>query len=287
MSEFNNTTDKNVENWDTLKDRNPWKEIFNKNSQELLKRILEGKEGEFIYLEDKTIIEDRNKVLAKNNKKKDNVFITSLLPKPYRGNLKDPKLVILSLNPSYKKRVKTKMFEMLREEHQLRFIEIAKKNALLEDGCRIIPDVDKDDKNYWIDVVTDDGYWLDKLSELIGEPDVDISKIGLIQFIPYASSHFESWANEAKLKSQEFSMKIIHRLLKDESTLFLVMRAKKQWEALFRKYKVEVDKDEIGRRFIYNKNPICQKITRDNLMNMDASNPDQYQTILNAFNNNQ
>lgn len=136
----------------------------------------------------------------------------------------------------------------------------------MEDGCSIIPNDNEDSEGYWVDVVTDNGYWLDKLSDLINEPDVDISKIGLIQFIPYASKHYDSWAKEDNLETQKFSVDIIRRLLcKDESTLFLVMRAKKQWDKLFRKYNIELDKEEISQRFLYNKNSICQKISQDNI----------------------
>lgn len=279
MTALNSTTEKEYKDWGWLKDNNPWrKEIFNNEPQILLKRLLKWKEGEFIYSEDKKIINNRNNVLANNKKKKDNVFRTFLLPKPYRGNLKDPKLVILSLNPGYNERIKKKMFEMLREDYQLKFIEIAKKNALLEDGCSIIPNVGKDDDiDYWVDAVTDNSYWLDKLSDLINEPDVDISKIGLIQFIPYASEHYDSWAKEDELKSQEFSVEIIRRLLyEDESTLFLVMRSREQWEKLIPK---EMHDEKYKNRFLYSKNPRCQKISPNNLQE------DQYENIINVLKN--
>lgn len=236
-----------------MKEANPWKEIFDPKEEEkvLLQRVLN--EEEFIYSKDVEIIDDFNKKVQP--KGIDNVFVTSLLPKPYRGNLKDPKLVILSLNPGYNERVKKTMFKMLKPECQLRFIELAKKNALLEDDSKIIFDD--------VDIVTDNGYWQDKLSDLIKQG-VDDSKIGLIQFIPYASEHFDSnsWPKNAELETQKFSVEIIRRLLyKDESTLFLVMRAKKRWEELFKKHNIEIDKQ----RFLYNDNPICQKISPKNL----------------------
>ena len=271
MSTSNNPTDKKYKDWEELKKANPWKEIFDPKEEEkvLLQRVLN--EEEFIYSKDVEIIDDFNKKVQP--KGIDNVFVTSLLPKPYRGNLKDPKLVILSLNPSYKERVKKTMFKMLKPECQLRFIELAKKNALLEDDSKIIFDD--------VDIVTDNGYWQDKLSDLISEQGVDDSKIGLIQFIPYASEHFDSnlWPQNTELKTQKFSVDIIRRLLyKDKSTLFLVMRAKKRWEELFRKYKIEIDKDEnIRQRFLYNNHPICQKISLDNLK-------EQYKIIVEAFN---
>lgn len=268
MTTLNNPTDKNYKDWEELKKSNPWKEIFDYEEEVLLQRVLN--EEKFIYSKDVEIIDEFNKKVQ--SKGKDSVFVTSLLPKPYRGNLKDPKLVILSLNPSYKERVKKTMFKMLKLEHQLRFIELAKKNALLEDDSKIIFDD--------VDIVTDNGYWQDKLSDLISNPEVDASKIGLIQFVPYASEHFDSnsWPNNAELETQKFSVEIIRRLLyKDESTLFLVMRAKKRWEELFRKHNIEIDKEEnIRRRILYNNHPICQKISRDNLN-------DQYKIIEEAL----
>ena len=276
MSTSNNTTENKYMEWEDLKgETNHWHKIFDPKSQDLLDRLLNEKDVEFIYPGDEDIIHKRNKAL------KDNKFETSLLPKPYRGNLKDPKLVILSLNPGYNERVKKTLFTLLQPECQKQFVEITKENALLEARHIISPD-------YAVDDVMDNGYWSEKLEDLVKEIGVDSSKIGLIQFIPYASKHYDSWGEETDLKSQEFSVEIIRRLLyKDESTLFLVMRAKKQWEKLFKKYKIELDKEEIKKRFLYNKHPICQKITRDNLMNKDASKPDQYQTILKAFNDNQ
>ena len=182
MTTLNNSTDKKYEDWEELKKSNPWKEIFDYEEEVLLQCVLN--EEEFIYSKDVVIIDDFNKKVQP--KGIENVFVTSLLPKPYRGNLKDPKLVILSLNPSYKERVKKTMFKMLKPECQLRFIELAKKNALLEDDSKIIFDD--------VDIVTDNGYWQDKLSDLISGQGVDDSKIGLIQFIPYASEHFDSCA---------------------------------------------------------------------------------------------
>ena len=264
MSTSNNTTDKKVKKWETLKDNNPWKKIFNEDTQVLLDRLLNEKDVEFICHGDEDIIRNRNKVLEEKEKE-DNVFVTSLLPKPYRGNLKDPKLVILSLNPGYKERVKKTLFEMLREEHQKQFIEIAKMNALLEDNCNIIFDD--------VDIVTDNSYWLDKLSDLISDG-ADRSKIGLIQFIPYASKHYDSWGDEASLETQKFTKKIIQYLLDETDALFLVMRSREQWEKLIGNEMNNMDNKD---RFLYSKNPRCQKISPKNL------HEDQYNRIINAL----
>lgn len=270
MSTSNNTTDKKYEDWETLKKNNPWRDIFKSDkpdTQNLLDSLLNGIdeiEGDFICTGDEDIIHKRNEAL-KIKGKKDDMFVTSLLPKPYRGNLKDPKLVILSLNPGYNERVKKTLFEMLREEHQKQFIEIAKMNAMLEDNCNIIFDD--------VDIVTDNSYWLDKLSDLISDG-ADLSKIGLIQFIPYASKHYDSWGDEAKLETQKFTKKIVQYLLDETDALFLVMRSKEQWEKLIGSEMNNMDNKD---RFLYSKNPRCQKISPKNL------HEDQYNRIINAL----
>lgn len=233
-------------NWEEFNKDNPWrKEIFNIDTnnpsamKDLIDEICSGKR-KFIYSKDKGQINEKR-------------FELSLLPKPYRGNLKDPKLVILSLNPGYNERVKTKLFKMLKYEHQKRFIEISKKNALLESRYIISPDDEVDD-------VMDNGYWSDRLSELKNDG-AEISRIGLIQFVPYASEHFGSW-NKKELETQKFTREIIMRLLtKSRDTLFLVMRSKDKWKKLI----PEMDNKEYKDKFLYNQNPRCQNLSKNNL----------------------
>ena len=247
----NTPTDKNNKDWESLKEGNPWHKIFDPKTEELLERLLKNDEG-FIYSGDKDIILDRNNVLEKKVKK-DKMFVTSLLPKPYRGNLKDPKLVILSLNPGYKKRVKKTLFTLLEPKYQRQFIEITKENALLEASYIISP-------IYEVDDVMDNGYWSSRLEDLKRDG-ADLSKIGLIQYIPYASERYDSWEKDGSLETQQFSKRIIlHLLRSDTSILFLVMRSSKKWEELIGKEAMEKYKE----RFIFNKNPICQSISSNN-----------------------
>lgn len=187
------------------------------------------------------------------------------MPKPYRGNLKDPKLVILSLNPGYNERVKTKLFRMLEYEYQKEFVELSKQNAWLESRYIISPQKNVDD-------VMDNGYWSDRLSELKNDG-AELSLIGLIQFVPYASEHFGSWNNK-KLETQEFTQNIIWRLLQKKDTLFLVMRSKDKWKELI----PEMASEKYKKRFLYNKNPRCQNLSKNNLK-------DNYEIILEKLKN--
>ena len=54
------------------------------------------------------------------------------------------------------------------------------------------------------------------------------------------------------------------------------MRSKERWENLIGGKKVNINKE----RFLYNKNPRCQKLSRKNLKNGDL---DQYEEILKKF----
>lgn len=225
--------------WEELKEKNPWKELFeNKSIEELRKSICECN-TEFVIQKDKTIIRNHN-----NDPKCKEPFVLFKLPKPFRGNLKDPKLVILSLNPGFNERVNKTLFNILDTKFQKDFIEICRNNLLLEDNCLVItPGVDD---------VCDNGYWTRQLSDL-KKDGANLSKIGLIQFIPYASKNFDSWKDEANLESQKFTQNIIQRILKEsENTLFLIMRSKDKWEKL-----IGDEMKKYESRFLYSRNPRC------------------------------
>lgn len=267
MTTLNNPTDKKYKDWEELKKSNPWHEIFDIETDVLRERLLNNDDG-FIHLDDKAIIRKRNEEVL-NKGKEDKKFVTSLLPKPYRGNLKDPKLVILSLNPGYKERVKKTLFTLLEPKYQRQFIEITKKNALLE--ARHIISQEKGEE---VDDVMDNGYWSSRLEDL-KRKGVDLSEIGLIQYIPYASKQFDSWGDDAKLKTQEFTIKIIQHLLHETDAFFLVMRSREQWEKLIGK-----EMDNYKDQFFYCKNPRCQKISPNNLQE------GQYEKIVEKLKNN-
>ena len=264
---------KNI-SWEDLKKDNHWKEVFNEDTDKLIKQIRKG-DGKFVHSSDDKTISLRNKSLKP--KEKDDEFILSLLPKPYRGNLKDPKLVILSLNPGYKKRVKTSLFNKLDIKYQREFIETCKSNAFLESNSIISNDIDD---------ILDNGYWRKQLEDLIvtgfhiKDPDKQeekiykFSEVALIQFIPYASKSYDSWKEESSLGTQNFTQEVIQYLVDKTDTLFLIMRAKNQWEYLIGEEYLNKMKDE--KRFLFNKHPICQKISEKNLKNEDASIPSEY-----------
>ena len=188
--------------FEALKKNNPWKFIFENQSDEDIRQHVVDWDWQFVHPKDKDIIlnHDNDKKVKELNK-----FVLHKLPKPYRGNLKDPKLVILSLNPGFNDRVNRVLFNMLAPKYQLEFIDLSRKNLLLADGCRIITNE--------LDDVLDNGYWTRQLSDIAEKNKAYLDKIGLMQYIPYASKNFESWEGADKLETQLFTQKIIHHLL--------------------------------------------------------------------------
>lgn len=253
--------------WEELKKNNPWAILFKNRSIEDIRHQICDWNTEFVHPDDMEVISAHNTDMKINDS---NRFVLFKLPKPYRGNLKDPKLVILSLNPGFNERVNKTLFNMLTPEYQNQFIALSKKNLLLEEGCKIISNE--------VDDVLDNGYWTSKLSDLEIDDESNLSKIALIQFIPYASKNFGSWKEESCLKTQQFTKKIIHHLLHETTAIFLVMRSRDQWEKL-----IGDEMNEFKDRFMYNRNPRCQKLSRKNLWDENAVIKDQYQRIINAF----
>lgn len=252
--------------FEALKKNNPWKFIFENQSDEDIRQHVVDWDWQFVHPKDKDIIlnHDNDKKVKELNK-----FVLHKLPKPYRGNLKDPKLVILSLNPGFNDRVNRVLFNMLAPKYQLEFIDLSRKNLLLADGCRIITNE--------LDDVLDNGYWTRQLSDIAEKNKAYLDKIGLMQYIPYASKNFESWEGADKLETQLFTQKIIHHLLHETDTLFLIMRSKERWEKLIGENEMKENKE----RFLYNRNPRCQKLSQRNLK--DENGKDQFGMILDAL----
>lgn len=254
--------------YEKLKKNNPWKDYFEDQSDDVLLDRIISWNYQFIHPADEKAMSMYD-IVKKNNK-----FVFQKLPKPYRGNLKNPKLVILSLNPGFNERVNRTLFDMLSPEFQKEFIKLSKDNLFLEDGCRIIS---KDKK---VDDVLDNGYWTKQLSDIAKINDNYLDKIGLIQFIPYASKNYDSWDGEDRLGTQDFTKEIIIHLLEETDALFLVMRAKEQWEKLIGQ---KMHSDKYKDRFLYNRNPRCQKLSHRNLMDVNAPKQDQFQMILDVL----
>ena len=231
--------------WEQLKQKNPWKRLFDAPTSSLLREIW-GEGTEYIHPDDRA---------AFASKKGDDYFVFDILPEPYRGNLKDPKLVILSLNPGYVSRLNRSLYCMLDIMYRKEFVEALKNNVLLKGESKIVFNE--------VDDVIGDGYWTRQLAELkkdLGNDETIYSKVALIQYIPYFSETFISWRDDGNLGTQRFSCQLIRRILWETDAIFLVMRSKNKWKKL-----IGNEMDLYRSRFVYNHNPICQKISKKNL----------------------
>lgn len=270
--------EKNYKKFEDLKKENPWSFLFQEQSDEDILQHLIDWNWEFVHPGDREVIKkhDDDPKIKDENKK----FVLHKLPKPYRGNLKNPKLVILSLNPGFNDRVNRVLFNILSHEHQIDFIKLSRRNLMLEDGCRVITNE--------LDDVLDNGYWTRQLSEIEEiskkkeKNDSYLDRIGLMQYIPYASKYFDAWDDKNELETQKFTKKIIHHLLEKTDALFLVLRSKERWEKL-------IGEDVVAKykkSFLYNKNPRCQKLSEKNLRNEDAideEHKNQFKMIIEAL----
>ena len=254
--------------WEALKRDNPWKSIFDRPISGLLRSIW-AENSINIHPDDIRIFE---------NRKGGGHFVFDLLPEPYRGNLKEPKLVILSLNPGYISRLNRTLYCMLDRIYQEEYVEALKKNVLLDGENGIVFNE--------VDNVIGDGYWRSQLAELrkdLGGDDAFYSKMALVQYNPYFSEDYTSWKGDNKLGTQQFSCDLIRRLLYETDALFLVMRARDRWERLIGK-----EMRSFWNRFMYNNHPRCQKVSCSNLWNKSAERDedrDQYHKILDVFKN--
>lgn len=206
-----------------LFEKNPWRDLVkcieNNNFRPLEKNIFSEKEGE--------IIDKFNEEL----KNKEFTFRSDVLPEPYWGNVLDAKVVILTLNPGYIKRVNADIYELLSEDHKTRFIKEKLKNLLFENKNFVSKEVS-------VNAISD-YYWEDKTKELFpnnSEPKAFEelnSKIAFIQFIPYHSVIYKGiskkYLNEDNLlPSQKFTVELIKYLI-EEKRIIIIARAKDLW----------------------------------------------------------
>lgn len=260
--------DNKIYSWDYLTHHNPWDSMFNHDAHSLLISMacLDG--ATFIQKDDEPVILNHY-----NRRGGSESLQVDLFPEPYRGNLKNPRIVILSLNPGYVPRLNRDLFNMLDIQFKEDFLRHLRDNVLLKgDGRLVFNNVDN---------VIGDGYWYNKLGELMtdskkeyGISDDDVlSRIALIQYVPYFSEKLTSWTVGEHLKTQLYARKHIRRLLHaPEKCIFLVMRAEKYWRTLIGE---EMEDGRFKDRFIINKHYRVQSISKGNL------GDDNYSRILN------
>lgn len=235
---------------------NPWPAVYNKWPCFRYSpwNICLAEDEQAVYEGDRRVIEDYNE---RHKKANDKQFILNIPPEPYRGNLRNPKLVILSLNPGYVERLNGNLVSMLDEKHRENFLSALYDNICLEEGSSVVFNEE--------DNVIGDGYWrrmMDDIKEDLKDEKYDfMKKIALIQYIPYFSKEMGSHFKMETLPTQYYAKHLIRRILYEEpDALFLVMRSEKQWKSL-----IGDEMEKFENRFIVNEHPLVQKLSRNNL----------------------
>lgn len=236
--------------FDELQEMNPWRHFIGGPTPLAIRR--EG--WQMVYPGDKNDIE------AYNHRNKDNTqyqFKLDIPPEPFRGNLIDPKLVILSLNPGYIERLNGDLVTRLNQESINEFINALKDNLNMKKSRIVFNEVDN---------IIGDGYWMQMFSDIkrdLGDKtDSYLGKAALIQYLPYFSEKLNNWSHSNHLPSQYFTRHLIrHILYEHKECIFLIMRSKNYWNTLIGE-EMEIFKD----RFIFGESPRgVQKISKGNL----------------------
>lgn len=220
---------------------------------------------EYIYPGDKPFIERYNSTANEKTR-----FVVNAVPYPFQGNPLLAKVIILSLNPGYVPRVNDYfakilqrlpelgdgVMHFLRENLQLRVHDFMPDSHCASDkrpNCQ-------DAYNMF-----GDWYWHDILSKWTTEDltmDDILSKVALIQYIPYASEKAKDLPKGCILPSQMFAKKMIRHIANNKDSIFVVPRAVRQWSDLLGSTWQKLEDEG---RIIIGKNPRVQHLSANNL----------------------
>lgn len=281
-----------------LIDKNPWSKI--------------AKEMDCIYSEqDRFVVEeDREFINAFNDKKEDQKkynekLIVNIPPEPWQGNPLNAKLIFLSLNPGFVKRINWTAAKLIQgyKDTLEKLLDFKKKTLRIE-ADSFLPEDNDGDPIGCCDAMSilGDEYWEKKFSNLFD----DVVKKGkfcsetqfyrdvaIIQYHAYTSTEdggfpYRSQCNDKwPLTSQEFTRDLIKYIVEHKDTIFVVMRAKDRWKEL-------LDSDGSGwfdtmsnkeRILVRNNKSMSQAISGKNLGCIDDDNEKSiYEIIKKVFN---
>ena len=275
---------------------NPWIEIANKLGK-AERNCFYLKDDDYVYKEDKAIIDGFNKELNKDDSDK---IILNTPPEPWRGNPLKANLIILSLNPGYDPNINKSLAKLIQHNEIIRKkLAEFRKNTMLLKANSFMPE-DGNDNNESVSCkeaedMLSGWYWTKKFKTLredfcleSGLDELEFyRRIAVIEFFAYSSTTCEKGfplygKTSGYLKSQEYTKQLIQQIVetrKDE-VRFLIVRAKKQWTYFLKEVyddKIFLCKGNKGR---------CQSITRENLAEKDKNGTiqkDIYKEILDAI----
>ncbi|MFR9543263.1 MAG: hypothetical protein SNH27_14555 [Rikenellaceae bacterium] len=242
---------------------NPWKVVTDKMRECIRTKSYSDKE--FVCLGDKEFIASHNRVYGINSEYH---YFSDVIPYAYSGNILDAKVVILTLNPGYVEFVNKTIVEKLLNDKALEDLYQGRINDL-----ELVPDrmIASD-----VDNLIGDRYWDKKLSFLWKDDpgnlrDKYLKQIALMQFIPYHSEAYKSSKRLGTRESDEHRNKIIEYLVNHTECLFIISRAKSEWQQLL---------EGASDRVLYLDNARNTTISSNNLKNSGNG----YNRIIEALN---
>lgn len=233
--------------WDELQEMNPWWHFIGGPLPKTIRR--DGRQ--MVYTGDRSVVMAYNKKNVGRSR-----LVLDIPPEPFRGNVVDPKIVVLSLNPGYVDRLNGQLVTRLNQKSIDEFVDALSDNLDMKKSKIVFNEVDN---------IIGDGYWMRMFSEVMHEINdmsgATLFKAAVIQYIPYFSERLNNWNDRQRLSSQNFTRHLVrHLLYVDTDCLFLIMRAERHWRSL-----IGEEMDRFKDRFIFGKNPQVQNISAGNL----------------------
>ncbi len=203
--------------------KNPWEYVA-----ELVKNTngYYSKNQFFVCENDKELIEKYN---SDENRKKEHKFVTNLLPSPFRGDIFNAKILILTLNPGFNEKTNHNLFELLDKNAQNQITENGINNLLLK-GERIIP-------NDAVELFHNQ-YWSDKTKNIVNEHNFNPQELAVVEYIGYHSKNFNLTKGIKNLDSIKFTELVIEYIIKNrrDDYCFVIARNKNLWDEILERY---------------------------------------------------
>lgn len=236
---------------DDLRDCNGWAKV----AERLVGYELYFENEEFIYPGDEELMRKHNA----RKKNADEKIVLQVPPEPWNGDILDPKIVVLSLNPGYVERLNKDLANMFKAqvaeeimEDKRQMLRLEQKSLVPHKSTSILGEC------YWEKALVPLGvaaYGAENYQQVYRD-------VALLQFLAYTSA-VKSLPTEI-LPSQQFARMLIRYLAEEKKGVkFLLMRAEKEWRRL-------IDKDiwtmlESEGRLIISDHYRNQSITENNV----------------------
>jgi len=226
---------------DTLNIISPWKDYLNN-----LRARYGGEIDSHLFYDDIYVIhpDDQATVDAYNKarKEEDSCFITNLIAAPFQGNPLKAKVVFLSLNPGYVKRLNKDLAKVFERIPNLPEQINALWSGFLSHEAKSMSPSSQNNELFTTYQSLVDWYWFDTFATLrdscgMSEDDTFFERVAVMQLMPYHSTKCDRVI--LTLPTQQYTKNLIRQMLtQPDCPLFVVMRSEDKWSELLNYGKV-------------------------------------------------